>query len=242
MLYLGDCLEVLPTLETASVDAVICDPPYGTTAAKWDVAIPQDVMWKLLKRVIKPKGAIVLFCSQPFTSQLITSNLQWFKYQWVWNKNRGNGHLVAKYRPLQQTEDVAIFGKGRITYNPIMQKRDKPRKFGKSPRPSELFNAQKFRDDYKGADYEYRYPTNLLNFPWANRSGLHPTQKPVELMEYLIRTYTNEGETVLDFTMGSGSTGVACMKAGRGFIGVEKNEVYFETAQRRIAEAHGQVA
>jgi site-specific DNA-methyltransferase (adenine-specific) len=237
---LGDCLDILKTLPDGAVDAVICDPPYGTTACKWDSVIPLDAMWAQLKRVIKTNGAIVLFGTQPFTSALIASNTRWFKYQWVWDKNRGNGHLIARFRPLQQTEDIAVFCEGATTYNPIMVKRDKPRKFGKSPSQSELTSKQGFSDSYTRPDYEYRFPTNLLRFSWANRDGEHPTKKPVELMNYLVRTYTNEGDTVLDFTMGSGTTGVACVQTGRNFIGCEIDPGYFAIAEKRIAEAQAQ--
>lgn len=240
-LYQGDCLDILKTLPDGCVDAVVTDPPYGTTHCKWDSVIPFEPMWAELKRIIKPNGAIVLFCTQPFTSALISSNLTWFKYQWVWDKNRGNGHLVARFRPLQRTEDIAVFCQGATTYNPVMSKRDKLRKFGKSPSQSQLTNRQGFRDDYTRPDYEYRYPTNLLTFSWANRDGTHPTQKPVGLVEYLIRTYTDAGETVLDFTMGSGTTGVACVQTGRNFIGIEIDPGYFAIAQKRIEQAQMQL-
>jgi site-specific DNA-methyltransferase (adenine-specific) len=233
-LHHGDCLNILPTIPAQSVDAIIADPPYGTTACKWDSVIPLAPMWAELKRVIKPRGAIVLFGAQPFTSELITSNRGWFKYCWTWDKNRGNGHLIARFRPLQQTEDIAVFCNGATTYNPVMVPRDKPRKFGKSPSQSEITNKQGFREDYTRPDYEHRFPTNLLHFSWANRDGLHPTQKPVDLLRYLIRTYTNAGETVLDFTMGSGTTGVAALQEGRRFIGVELDPGYFDISRRRI--------
>ena len=233
----GDCLDILQTLEAGSVSAVITDPPYGTTACKWDSVIPFVPMWESIKHVLNPRGAVVLFGVQPFTSTLIMSNPKWFKYCWVWDKNRGNGHLVAKFRPLQQTEDVVIFGNGSIDYFPQMDKREHLRKFGKSPSQSEILNRQNFRPDFEREDYTHRYPTNILHFPWAVRDGLHPTQKPVALMEYLIRTYTNEGDTVLDFTMGSGTTGVAAMLTGRKFIGIELDPGYFKIVEARISKA-----
>jgi site-specific DNA-methyltransferase (adenine-specific) len=236
-LHEGDCLEVMAGMEAGSVDAVITDPPYGTTACKWDSVIPFMPMWDAIKHVLKPRGAVVLFGSQPFTSALVMSNVEWFKYCWVWDKNRGNGHLVAKFRPLQRTEDVAVFGDGAIDYFPQMEKRAKLRKFGKSPSESEILNRQNFRLDFKREDYTHRFPTNILHFPWAVRDGLHPTQKPVALLEYLIRTYTNKGDTVLDFTMGSGTTGVAAMHTGRKFIGVEMEADYFQIAKSRIEKA-----
>ena len=236
-LICGDCLEVMPTLADGSADMILADLPYGTTACAWDTVIPFEPLWAQYKRLIKPRGAVVLFGSQPFTSALVMSNAAWFKYAWVWDKNRGNGHLIAKFRPLQQSEDIAVFGNKTIQYNPQMVKRKKNRKFGKSPSESEILSRQNFRLDYTREDYTHRYPTNILCFSWATRDGLHPTQKPVALLKYLIRTYTSEGETVLDNTMGSGSTGVAAMLTGRRFIGIELDETYFAIAQRRIEDA-----
>lgn len=236
-LYLGDCLEIMPEIEADSVDAIITDPPYGTTACKWDTTIPFKSMWTELRRIAKKRAAIVLFSSQPFTSALVMSNPKWFKYEWVWDKNRGNGHLVAKYRPLQQTESVCVFCRGATVYNPQMVLREKPRKFGKSPSQTAILTEQIYSDEYTREDYTERYPVNLLHFSWSNRDGLHPTQKPVALVEYLIRTYTNEDDTVLDFTMGSGTTGVACIQTGRSFIGIELDKDYFDIAKSRIESA-----
>jgi site-specific DNA-methyltransferase (adenine-specific) len=241
-LHPGDCLEIMPTLEASSVDCILADIPYGTTACKWDTVIPFAPMWECIKRVIKPRGAVVLFGSQPFTSALVMSNPKWFKYAWVWDKNRGNGHLVARVRPMQQTEDIAVFCNSSPVYSPQMVKRDKPRQFGGSPSQTQVLTKQVYKDGYTREDYTERYPINLLRFSWSNRDGLHPTQKPVDLMAYLIRTYTNPGETVLDFTMGSGTTGVAAIQEGRKFIGIEKDAGYFEIAQRRVGEATRQPA
>lgn len=237
-LYCGDCLEVMPTLP--QVNAIITDLPYGITACSWDVVIPFEPMWREVKRVLLPRGVFVTTASQPFTSKLVCSNLAWFKYEWIWDKNRGNGHLVAKYRPMQQTESVLVFADSATIYNPQMTKRDKPRKFSKSPTPTAILRKQVYSDDYTREDYTERYPTNLLKISWASREGFHPTQKPVALLEYLIRTYTNEGETVLDICAGSGTTGVACVNTGRNFIGIELRPDYYAIMERRIAEAQQQ--
>lgn len=235
----GDCLERMKEIPDGSVDMVLTDPPYGTTACKWDSVIPLEPMWEQLKRIIKPKGAIVLFGSQPFTSALVMSNPKWFKYCWIWDKKLGVGHLVVKKRPIQRTEDIVVFGDGGINYYPQMQKRNKPRSFVKQRGKTVHMNhVQEKR--YEGV-WTHRYPVNILEVSWTNRKdSVHPTQKPAELMAYLVQTYTNKGETVLDFTMGSGTTGVACVQTGRNFIGCEIDQNYFAIAQRRIAEAQAQ--
>ena len=236
-LHLGDCIEVMRGMPDGSVDAVITDPPYGTTACKWDTIIPLEPMWEQLKRIAKPKAAIVLFSSQPFTSALVMSNPEMFKHAWVWDKNRGNGHLVAKYRPLQRTEDICVFCKTSQNYFPQMVEREKPRKFHKSPTQTSVLTKQKYKDNYKRKDYTHRYPTNIIFNSWSIRSGFHPTQKPVSLMEYLIRTYTKENDIVLDFAMGSGSTIVACVNTGRYGIGNDNDPDYYAIAEKRIYEA-----
>ncbi len=231
-LMLGDCLERMKEIPDGSVDMVLADPPYGTTACKWDSIIPLAPMWEQLKRVIKPNGAIVMTASQPFTTVLIASNLADFKYSWVWDKVKPNGHLVSKIRPMQRTEDVLVFGAGKINYYPIMTDREKPKKSKEYSR-TEIMGGVK--TDMVGKTLDKKYPQNVLVFSNATQTGkLHPTQKPVALMEYLIKTYTLEGETVLDFTMGSGTTGVACKNLNRKFIGIEKDEKYFEIAKARI--------
>jgi site-specific DNA-methyltransferase (adenine-specific) len=232
MLIKGDCLEEMQNIESGSVDMVLSDPPYGTTACKWDSIIPLEPMWKQLKRIIKPNGAIVMTASQPFTTTLIASNMKMFKYCWVWDKARGTGFQVAKYRPMIKTEDIVVFGNGRVTYNPIMVAREKPKR-SKCYASSES-NPLKYNDGIV-REYNKKYPVNVIEVSNASQVGKqHPTQKPVALMEYLIKTYTNEGETVLDFTMGSGTTGVACKNLNREFIGIEKDEKYFNIARDRI--------
>ena len=245
-LYLGDCLEVMDRLieEGVVVDAIICDPPYGTTDCKWDTIIPFDKMWERLNKLIKKNGAIVLFGNEPFTSNLICSNLKGFKYRWDWNKKIPSGIGYAKYRPMQQTEDISVFTKNgeKTIYNPKMIKRDKPIKSGGNNIRSSIYDGEGFGfkcigdgREYKKT-YEYKNPITLIEFDKIRRGSLHPTQKPTDLLEYLIKTYTNEGELVLDFTMGSGSTGVACLNTNRKFIGIELEENYFNIAINRIFE------
>jgi len=231
----GDCLEVMVDIPDGSVDAVIADPPYGTTACKWDSVIPLEPMWEQLKRVIKPNGAIVLFGSQPFTTALISSNLKEFRYCWVWDKKKGGSPLLSKIQPIRVTEDVAVFGKGKLTYNPIMTEREKPKRRGRNTGKVSETTGNSFTGD---KIYTHKYPKNIIEVSNANQKGkVHPTQKPVALMEYLIRTYTNEGETVLDNCMGSGTTGVACVNTNRNFIGIELVPTYFDIACKRIEEA-----
>ena len=233
----GDCLERMKEIESGSVDMVLTDPPYGTTACKWDSIIPLEPMWEQLKRVIKPNGAIVMTASQPFTTTLIASNMKMFKYCWVWSKGKGTGFQIVKIKPMVSHEDIVIFGKGRITYNPQMRHREKPRlsKNKGTTRQMLVSNGKEFTAD---KPLTKRYPITEILFPNNNqKSKVHPTQKPVALMEYLIKTYTNEGETVLDFTMGSGTTGVACKNLNRKFIGIELDQYYFNIAKKRIEEA-----
>jgi len=243
-LFNDDCLKVLPTIPDKSIDLILTDPPYGTTACKWDSIISFEPMWKELKRIIKDNSAIALFGNEPFSSHLRLSNLDWFKYDWIWNKISPIGHLICKYKPLQQTELISIFSKSAcsyvknknsMNYYPIMKKRDKKRKFIRNTNKSKLVNNHTMSKTYLRDDYEYKYPTNIINISNANRTNKkHPTQKPVVLLEYLIKTYTNENDTVLDFTMGSGSTGVACKNLNREFIGIELDKNYFNIAKQRI--------
>ena len=235
-LRLGDCLEVMKSIPDGSIDAIITDPPYGTTACKWDSVIDFKLMWLELNRIIKPNGAIVLFGSQPFTSALVMSNPKMFKYEWVWRKPKGTGHLNAKKQPLRDKEDILVFYKKQCTYNPQMTEgtpyKDKAGKdhTKKTSMTDSYGNYTNYREANKGV----RYPKQVQKFGVVERGTLHPTQKPVELMEYLIKTYTNENETVLDFTMGSGSTGVACVNTNRNFIGIEQDDKYFDIATERI--------
>ena len=237
----GDCLELMKDIPDGSVDLVLTDPPYGTTACKWDSVIPFEPMWEQLNRIIKPNGAICLFGNEPFTSCLICSNINGFKYRWDWNKKIPSGMGYAKYRPMQQTEDICVFSKGgeKTKYNPQFTKRDKPIKSGGNSIQARVYSGFKCMEngnEYKKT-YDYKNPITLIEFDKVRKGALHPTQKPVPLLEYLIRTYTNEGETVLDFTMGSGSTGVACVNTNRSFIGIELDENYFKIAENRIKQA-----
>jgi len=237
----GDCLEVMKTIDDNSIDAIITDPPYGTTACKWDSIIPLEPMWAHLKRVIKPNGAIVMTASQPFTTALIASNMKMFKYCWVWRKSQPTGTMIAKYQPMRVTEDVVVFASGKTVYNPQMVERTEKelKRFShKSVNSSStITDGRKYNKTPNRYDYKLKHPNNhieIKSVPNRHKGKGHPTQKPVELMEYLIKTYTNEGETVLDFTMGSGSTMVACKNLNRNGIGIEKEEKYFKIAQDRI--------
>lgn len=237
-LMLGDCLERMKEIPDGSIDLVLADPPYGTTACKWDSVIDLTLMWEQLKRIIKPNGAIVMTASQPFTSLLITSNIKMFHHQWIWDKKFAANFPQAKRQPLRVHEDILVFG---ITpkYYPQMLERDVPIKKGAN-RGARVFGGVSGlgREDYEGKVYDKKYPDTILKFSSRDeKRGLHPTQKPVALMEYLIKTYTKEGETVLDFTMGSGTTGVACVNTGRKFIGIEMDEGYFHIAKSRIEKA-----
>ena len=223
----GDCLERMKEIPDGYVDLVLCDLPYGTTHNKWDAVIPFDKLWDQYTRICK--GAQVLFCAQPFTSALVMSQPKLFKYDWKWAKGKATGHLNAKKMPMRQHEDIVVFGDA-ITYNPqdlkpygkMTKRGNNGTNFGKSGTE----NFQEFTN----------YPRSILNFD-NDPKPVHPTQKPVALLEYLVRTYTNEGATVLDNTMGSGSTGVACVNTGRNFIGIERDEKYFAIAQQRVADA-----
>ena len=231
----GDCLEVMRDIPDKSVDMILCDLPYGTTACKWDAIIPFEPLWEQYERVIKDNGAIVLFGNEPFTSKLVCSNLKGFKYRWVWDKQIPSGMSYARYRPMQQTEDICVFTKNgeKTIYNPQMIKRDKPIKGGGMSK-GETTNNQKLIALKK--TYDYKNPTNLLSFAKVRKGSLHPTQKPVALFEYLIKTYTQPGEIVLDNCIGSGTTAVAALNTGRFFIGIEKEPKYVEIARKRVEQ------
>ena len=245
-LMLGDCLERMKEIEDGSVDMVLCDLPYGTTACSWDSIIPMDKLWNEYKRVLRGNGAVVLFGSQPFTTTLIASNLQDFKYCWVWEKNRPTNFAHAKNKPMKKHEDICVFSSGttvhatqsktRMTYNPQGLVEIEPKKVTK--RASEKTDA--FFSDRPGHGEFVRnftnYPHSVLEFS-TDQLGLHPTAKPVALCEYLINTYSFAGQTVLDNTMGSGTTGVACANLNRKFIGIEMDENYFNIAKQRIDDA-----
>ena len=236
-LYKGDCLEIMKEIPDKSVDMILCDLPYGTTACKWDVIIPLDKLWEQYNRIIKKDRAIVLFGSEPFSSMLRMSNIKNYKYDWIWNKKLAGNGIFAKRQPLKIHEIVSVFN-SKI-YMPQMTKGKMRRKLTNNPLISEINGG----DGIKKAKETYNdlyYPISIQEFTLANlRKGrLHPTQKPVELLEYLIKTYTNENEIVLDNCMGSGSTGVACLNTNRRFIGIEKDDNYFNIAKKRIEE-HG---
>ena len=233
-LLFGDCLERMKEIPDGSVDAIICDPPFGTTACAWDSVIPFDLMWEQLKRIIKPNGAIVLFGSEPFSSALRMSNIKKYKYDWVWDKRLPSGMQIAKYRPMQRHENIMVFCEnGTPKYYPI--KTPQKERTGKIYSKSETSPIK--YDDGKLKTYKDKNPQSIIEFYKRDGVSLHPTQKPVALLEYLIKTYTNENETVLDFTMGSGSTGVACLNTNRRFIGVEMEENYFNIGVNRIQES-----
>lgn len=234
----GDCLEQMKEIPDGSVDMILTDPPYGTTACKWDSVIPFDPMWKQLKRIIKPNGAIVMTASQPFTSALVMSNPKMFRYEWIWEKDGGSNFATVKFMPMKEHESVLVFSSGRTTYNQQREERIGSRK-GKvtkskasAPKQGNVYNSIK---PVEMTCEKLRCPRSIQRF--TRERGHHPTQKPVALMEYLVRTYTNEGDTVLDFTCGSGSTGVAAVNTGRSFIGIELDPGYFEIAKQRIEAA-----
>ena len=243
-LYKGDCLEVMKLIPDGSIDAIITDPPYGTTACKWDSVIDFDLMWEQLNRIIKPNGAIVLFGSEPFSSALRMSNIKNYKYDWVWEKTQATGHLNAKKQPLRSNELISVFYKKQCTYNPQKTRGHKPMNTGvrklSVQNKTEVYGKATKELPF-GGDTDRHPRTNLVFKSDKQKSYLHPTQKPIALMQYLIKTYTNEQETVLDFTMGSGTTGVAAKNLNRNFIGIEQDENYFKIAEDRINKQEKQL-
>ena len=231
-LYKGDCLELMKDIPDKSIDMILCDLPYGTTACKWDTVIPFEELWEQYNRIVKDNGAIVLFGSEPFSSQLRMSNFKNYKYDWVWEKNRPTGLFTAKKMPMKYHENIIVFYDKQPIYNPIMWEGNKNHKRGKNSSKSEHYKNSSFTEDTLNG---LKYPKSILKFDRPH-PPIHPTQKPVALLEYLIKTYTFEGETVLDNCMGSGSTGVACKHTNRNFIGIELDENYFEIAKKRIEE------
>ena len=264
-LYCGDCLIEMDQVADGSVDLILCDLPYGTTDRKgisdkgdnrvlsWDTVIPLDKLWEQYRRVLKPSGAVVLTADQPFTSQLVLSNLEWFKYEWIWKKRKVTGFLHANARPMKETEDILVFSpmgasggsvkvNKNMTYNPQgliekkVKKKNNAKRLGKFlHQPEHMGSNNKLLHETEYEQKWTNYPSEIIEFG-LDRNVIHPTQKPVALMEYLIKTYSNEGDTVLDNCMGSGTTGVACKKTNRNFIGIEKEPEYFTQAKERIED------
>src|SRR5574344_190993 len=243
--HLGDCLELMKDIADKSIDMILCDLPYGTTACKWDVIIPFDKLWEQYHRIIKDNGAIVLTASQPFTSALIMSNLKMFKYEWIWHKSKCGSAFTSKFRPQQKHENVVVFGKGKIKYNPQMvlgepyYRKRKSNKNGLKPNNHKLGVISESETINNGE----RYPETVQYFQqkWRRQDQLHPTQKPVALFEYLIKTYTNEGDLVLDNCAGSGTTAIACINTNRNYILMEKEQKYYDIIQDRIKEHTNQI-
>ena len=238
-LYNGDCLEVMKLILDKSIDVIITDPPYGTTACKWDSVIDFDLMWTQLNRIIKPNGAIVLFGNEPFSSALRMSNIKNYKYDWIWEKDKGSNIGISRKQPLRKTENISVFYKKQPFYNYKSDLLDKPITRvlpNKKSETASLSSKNIGLKDRRYTTYTHKTKTNIIYAKRDNQfaKSLHPTQKPIALMEYLIKTYTNELETVLDFTMGSGTTGVACCNTNRDFIGIELDKEYFKIAEQRI--------
>ena len=233
-IYNEDCLEGMKRIPDGSVDMILCDLPYGTTACKWDAIIPFEPLWEQYERIIKDNGAIVLTASQPFTSALVMSNPKLFRHSWVWNKRYSANYPQAKNQPMKIHEDIVVFSKKRANYTPVMTKRDIPIKKGAN-KGAEVFHSGLDRKDYVGKIYDEKYPESIILFPTRQEGKkIHPTQKPVALFEYLIKTYTNENETVLDNCMGSGTTAIACINTNRNYIGFEMDEEYYKASLERI--------
>ena len=241
----GDCLELMKDLPDKSIDAIIADLPYGTTACKWDSIIPFEPLWAQYKRIIKENGAIVLFGSEPFSTELRHSNLKMYKYDWIWDKVQPTGMTLCNKQPMKNHEIISVFGKGKINYYPQMEDREKEldtTKWKMKKLRSENGNYSSKDNDSTKKVYKQKYPRTIITFHKSanecnNTKRVHPTQKPVALLEYLIKTYTNEGDVVLDNTMGSGTAGVASVNLNRNFIGMELDEGYFNIATNRIQEA-----
>lgn len=250
-LYNGDCLEIMKEIPDKSIDLILTDPPYGTTQCKWDSVIPLDKMWQQVERIIKPCGAVVLFGSEPFSSALRMSNLEHYRYDWIWDKGRGFGFANANKMPMKSHEIISVFYKHLPTYNPQMTegtpyttKAGVRKNVIKTLRDTENIGGDKTRQCAcylaETVNNGERFPLSIITYT-RDTERIHPTQKPVALLEYLIKTYTNKGDKVLDFTMGSGSTGVACVNTNRDFIGIELDKNYFEIAKKRIEEAEKDV-
>jgi site-specific DNA-methyltransferase (adenine-specific) len=246
VVLLGDCLELMKSIPDKSIDMILCDLPYGTTACKWDTIIPFEPLWEQYKCIIKDNGAIVLTASQPFTSILVTSNLEMFKYEWIWEKTMPNNFCQAQYQPMKYHENILVFAKRKTKFNPIMEERseigkDRLKNSGKvldgSNNTSQFMNFKRGQGVYREYDKEKVYPKSVQKInsvPNCNGTKLHPTQKPVALFEYLIKTYTNEGDLVLDNCAGSGTTAIACLNTNRKYILMEKEPKYYEIIMERI--------
>ena len=247
-LYCGDCLAVMPSIPDSSIDLILCDLPYGTSVVhKWNKALPLEKLWKEYERIIKPNGVICLFGTQPFTSQLICSNIKLFRYLWLWKKETPTGFLNANYKPLNAIEEIAVFSKakvGSLSKNPIpyhpptLKAVDKVKtnKVGNTWRSTMGYKSENNQLN-SGTEYVQKftnYPTTILEYA-REKEQIHPTQKPTDLLEFLIETYTNENDIILDNCMGSGSTGVACINTNRRFIGIEKERYFYEIAHSRLA-------
>ena len=235
----GDCLIEMQNIADKSVDMILCDLPYGTTACKWDTIIPFEPLWEQYKRIIKENGAIVLTASQPFTSALVMSNIKMFKYEWIWEKSRAVGHLNAKKRPMMATESVLIFYGNQCAYNPQDLIKGKFNNNRPSKDKKRKGNCVYGQEKQYGISEYTNYPNNILKYPNPNNKTVHPTQKPVALFEYLIKTYTNDGDLVLDNCLGSGTTAIACIRTGRNYIGIEQEQKYIDIANKRILDEQG---
>lgn len=236
-IYNMDCLEGMKLIEDKSIDMILCDLPYGTTKCKWDIVIPFEQLWKQYERIIKDNGAIVLTASQPFTSMLVMSKLNLFRYEIIWKKERPTNFMMAKKQIMKYHENILVFYKKQGTFNPQMEKRKEENKRNNKPRGLEnqvwgIQNNGKYSERVLSGMSDLIYPNSILEFSMDR--GLHPTQKPVALFEYLIKTYTNEGELVLDNCIGSGTTAIACINTNRNYIGFELNKEYYEIAKNRI--------
>jgi site-specific DNA-methyltransferase (adenine-specific) len=237
-ILLGDCLELMKDIPNGSIDMILCDLPYGITACKWDTIIPFDKLWEQYERIIKPNGAIVLTASQPFTSALVMSNPDWFKYDWTWEKSHPTGFALCKKRPLKYKEDILVFSKSQTIYNPQMWE-GKPN-HGDNKYLKGLTNNAQSQPNLKAVKAKkdgIKYPKDIIKINSHNRADLlHPTQKPVALFEYLIKTYTNEGDLVLDNCAGSGTTAIACLNTNRQFIVMEKEQKYYDIILKRVGD------
>ncbi len=244
-ILLGDCLELMKDIPNGSIDMILCDLPYGTTACKWDCVLPLEQLWAEYKRLIKPNGVIVLTASQPFTSVLTCSNLDWFKYEWIWLKNQGSNFATVKYQPMKEHESVLVFANGKTTYNPIMQPRTKSAQERLKYDITEYKGEKRevfggLKDNGKNMSYnkDERNPASYQFFEVVPRhkGTLHPTQKPVALFEYLIKTYSNDGDLILDNCAGCGTTAIACLNTNRQFIVMEKEQKYYDIILKRVAD------